>query len=69
MIDLKMILGAVARTFGISSPEDLRTQKRGSYRPNVPTMDSLNHESHVELDKSSDNRTVEQAHHDKCEPK
>ena len=42
MIDLKMILSAVARTLGISSPEDLRKQKRVASNSTVPRMDHNN---------------------------
>jgi len=56
MIDLKAILSAVARTFGISSPEDLRKQKRVASRSAVP---NLSLESHVELGKTSDDRPAE----------
>jgi hypothetical protein len=45
MIDLKMILSAVARTFGISSPEDLRKQKRVASKSDVPRVDSNNQQS------------------------
>ena len=40
MINLKMILSAAARTFGISSPEDLRKQKRVASKSDVPRVDS-----------------------------
>jgi hypothetical protein len=56
MIDLKTILGAVARTFGISSPEDLRKQKRVASKPSVPRADSNTQQPHVDPDKSSDDR-------------
>jgi len=61
MIDLKTILSAVARTFGISSPEDLRKQKRVASKPSVPRVDSDNQQSHVDPDKSSYDRPTESA--------
>ena len=56
MIDLKTILSAVARTFGISSPEDLRKQKRVVSKSAVP---KVSQESHVDLGKASDDRPAE----------
>lgn len=56
MISLKVILSAVARTFGISSPEDLRKQKRIAWKSAVPNV-SL--ESPVDLGKASDDRPAE----------
>lgn len=57
MIDLKMILSAVARIFGISSPEDIRKQKRVASKPIVPRADSNTQQSHVDPDKSTHNRS------------
>lgn len=57
MIDLKTILSAVARAFGVSSPEDLRKQKRVASKPNVPRVDSNNQQSPVGSDKPSDDRS------------
>lgn len=56
MISLKAILSAVARTFGISSPEDLRKQKRVASKSAVPRVSQ---ESHVDLGKASDDRPAE----------
>lgn len=56
MINLKAILSAVARTFGISSPEDLRKQKRVASKSAVP---KVSQESHVDLGKASDDRPAE----------
>ena len=53
MIDLKTILSAVARTFGISSPEDLRKQKRLAPKPTVSSVNSHNQQSHVGSESSS----------------
>ena len=47
MIDLKTILSAVARTLGISSPEDLRKQMRLAPKPTVSSVNSNNQQSHV----------------------
>jgi hypothetical protein len=58
MIDLKMILSAVARTFGISSPEDLRKQKRVASKSTVPKADPNNQQSPVSSDKSSGGRSI-----------
>lgn len=57
MIDLKTVLSAVARTFGISSPEDLRKQKHVASKPIVPRKDPNNQSSQVDSDKSSDRPT------------
>ena len=57
MIDLKTILGAVARTFGISSPEDLRKQNRVTSKSTLPKVDPNNQQSQVGPDKSSDDRS------------
>jgi hypothetical protein len=56
MVDPKTILSVVARTFGISSPEDLRKQKRVGSKPSVPRLGSNSQQSHVDPDKSSDDR-------------
>jgi len=50
MIDLKTILSAVARTFGVSSPEDLRKQKRVASKPSVPRVDPNTQQSRVDPD-------------------
>lgn len=60
MIDLKTVLSAVARTFGISSPEDLRKQKHVASKPIVPRMDLNNQPSQVGSNNSS-NRPTEAA--------
>lgn len=57
MINLKMILSAAARAFGISSPEDLRKQKRAASKSDVPRADSKNQQSPVGSDKPSDDRS------------
>lgn len=56
MINLKAILSAVARTFGISSPEDLRKQKRVVSKAAVP---KVSQEAHVDMGKASDDRPAE----------
>lgn len=57
MIDLKMILSGVVRTFGISSPEDLRKQKRVASKSTVPKVDPKNQQSQVGSDKTSDDQS------------
>jgi hypothetical protein len=52
MIDLKTILSAVARTFGVSGPEDLRKQKRVASKPSLPRVDPNTQQSRVDPDKS-----------------
>jgi len=61
MIHLKAILSAVARTFGISSPEDLRRQKFAASKPHVSRMALNNQQSRVGLDKSPGERSAEPA--------
>lgn len=56
MVSLKAILSAAARTFGISSPEDLRKQKRVASKSGVLRVSQ---ESHVQLGKASDDRRAE----------
>jgi hypothetical protein len=61
MIDLKTILSAMARTFGISSPEDIRKQKRvAASKSIVPRANSDDQQSHVGPDKPSDDQTATQ---------
>ncbi len=57
MIYLKTILSAVARTFGISSPEDLRKRKHVASKPIVPRMGPHNQSAQISSDKSSDRAT------------
>lgn len=61
MIGLKTILSAVARTFGISSPEDPRKQKRIASKPTMSSVNSNNQQSHVGPNKSSGDRFDELA--------
>jgi len=56
MIDLKTILSAVARTLGVSSPEDLRKQKRVASKPSVPRVDPDTQQSSVDPDGASNDR-------------
>jgi hypothetical protein len=59
MINLKAILSAVARAFGVSSPEDLRKQKCVASKSTVPRLDPSHQQSHLGPDKSSDDRSAE----------
>ncbi|HLH36042.1 MAG TPA: hypothetical protein VKX41_15335 [Alloacidobacterium sp.] len=58
MIDLKTILSAVARTFGISSPEDLRKQKRIASKPTISRVGATNQQAGSGPDRSSDDRSA-----------
>ena len=59
MIDLKTILGAVARTFGISSLEDLRKQNHYPFtsKSTLPKVDPNNQQSQV----GTSHRTIDPA--------
>ena len=59
MIDLKTILSAVARTFGISSPEDLRKQKSVASKSVMSRVNSNDQQSKVGSNTSSESRSVE----------
>jgi hypothetical protein len=61
MVNLKTILSAVARTFGISSPEDLRKQKSITSKSAMLSVNRSNQQSHVGSDKSSSSRFAEPA--------
>jgi hypothetical protein len=56
MIKLKTILSGVARAFGISSPEDLRRQKRATSKPAAPLVDLNDQTSQVNPRNASDDR-------------
>lgn len=56
MINLKTILSAVARTFGISSPEDLQKQKRVTSKSAAP---KTGQELPVDLGTASNDRPAE----------
>lgn len=60
MIDLKKILGAMARTFGISSPEDLRKQKSVASKSTMSSVDS-DKQSYAESNESSGSRSAKPA--------
>lgn len=60
MIDLKTILSAVARTFGISSPEDLRKQGNIASKSTMSSVNS-NKQSQVGSNDSSGSRSAEPA--------
>lgn len=59
MINLKAILSAFARTFGISSPEDLRKQKRVASTTAVSSVNSNNQQARFGSDKPSGNQSAE----------
>lgn len=65
---IKAILSAVARTFGISSPEDLRKQKRVASKMTVSNVNSNNQQSRVRSETSSEDQFTEPAQRYKKEP-